>query len=394
MKVLVYTHEFPPFLGGLATTSYKLVKGFIDSGIEVSALVPSYNNDEKEVDRALSCNVRRIPLLGTKILRSIPFLQQFIALFFLAYSIKKHKPDAVLFITEEAESTGGILSCFMSFRSVVRVAGSGIMTCILGDKKIKKLHKYPMMRLYGKAKKVIAVSNYTKSLLMQIGVEEDKIRVVFNGIDEKFLSEKKDEIKSGELKTRFGIRDKDKVLITIARILPRKGQDYVIRALPKVIEEFPDVKYLIVGEGKYKHSFKDLASELGLEGVVVFTGGVDHKSIINYLDIGDIFIMPNRMWNNKVEGLPNALMEASARGLATIAGNQSGSVEAIIDGKTGYLVDSESVDEITNCIINLIGNEEKIEELGKNGVDFVKEYFREEMMIKNYIEVLKEAAQQ
>ncbi|MGH7885569.1 MAG: glycosyltransferase family 4 protein [Thermodesulfobacteriota bacterium] len=392
MKIVVYSHEFPPFLGGLATTSYKLVKGFCESEFKVAALVPSYNKHQKEIDDTVDCNIYRVPFLGNKIIRSVPFLQQLIGLAALGYLIFREKPDVVLFITEEAESIGGILSVFIDFKSVVRVAGSGVTTCFFGNNFIKNLLKYPMMKLYRKSEKIIAVSNYAKSLLTNIGVPKDKIEVVFNGINEEFLNQKKDINKINELKKRLGIDDNDKVLITIARIVPRKGQDNVIKSLPKIMKAFPNIKYLVVGEGRYKEKFQELASKLNLDNVVKFTGGIDNKKIINYLDMSDIFIMPNRVWNNKVEGLPNALIEAAARGLAVIAGNESGSVEAVVDGKTGFLIDPNNIDEISDAIIRLLTNSTLLDDFGKNGIEFIIKNFREDLMINNYVRVLKEAA--
>lgn len=391
MKVLVYSHEFPPFLGGLATTSYKIVSGIAASECEVAALVPSYGRGQKSVDYEIGCKIYRVPLLSKKIIKSVPFLQQLIGAAALGFAIRTEKPDIVLFITEEAESAGGILSNIMSFKSVVRVAGSGIMTCFLGNKFLKKLHKYPMMSLYNRSEKVIAVSNYAKSLLMEIGVSDKKIEVVFNGINQKFLNQKQNTQKVVDLKKELGIEESDSVLITIARILPRKGQDNVIKALPKIIKKIPNIKYVVVGEGRYKEEFKKLSIDLNLEDVVKFTGGVDNNKIIDYLDMSDIFIMPNRLWNNKVEGLPNALIEAAARGLPVIAGNESGSVEAVVDGKTGYLVDPENIDAISDAIFKLLNDSNRIEEFGDNGINFIKQNFREDMMIKNYIRVLKES---
>lgn len=394
MKLLLYTHEFPPFLGGLATISHKLTKGFSDSKIEIIALVPSYGGNEKGFDKKLDCKVCRIPLIGNKIIRAIPFLQQLIGMFYLGYSVKKLKPDLVLFITEEAEVTGGLLSYFIKFNSVVRVAGSGIMTCFHGNNFFKKLQKYPMKRLYNKCKKVIAISNYTKSLLIDIDVPEKKIEVIYNGISDHLLNNETNFEKVSQLKKELGILENEKLFITIARILPRKGQDFVIRALPKVVKQFPNVKYIVVGEGRYKEKFEELSKELGLENIVSFTGGVSHNDIIHYLDMCDIFIMPNRLWNNKVEGFGNSFIEASSRGLPVIAGNDSGAVEAVSNGQTGLVVDSENIDSIAEGMIKLLRDSSVAKSLGDNGVKFVKENFTDDLMISNYVSLLKETVNQ
>ena len=375
MKVLLYSHEFPPFLGGLATTSLKLAEGISNKGNDLTALVPSYGGEQKAFDDASDFNIKRIPLLGNKLVKGIPFVPQIIGFFFLAYYLKKIRPDVVLFVTEEAESVGGLVSNFISFRSVVRVAGSGIVTCFHGSSFHKSILKYPMSTLYKKTDRVVAVSNYTKSLLEDIGVNSGKIRVIYNGVYSSLLTDPVNIDSVESLRQKYGIEKTDRIIVTIARVLPRKGQDNVIRSIPKILEEVPGLKYLVVGEGKYKKDFEQLADDLGVADKVIFTGGVENSRINDYLDLSDIFIMPNRLWNNKVEGLPNAIIEASARGLPVIAGNHSGSVEAVVHGETGFLVEAEDPEKIGEALIELLTDKEKLESFGKNGKQFIKNNF-------------------
>ncbi len=392
MKILVYTHEFPPFLGGLATTSMKLVEGLSNHADGLIAIVPDYGKNQDSIDKKLNCTIKRVPLLGSRYIRSVPFLQQIVGFFFLYYHIFVNKPDVVLFITEEAESVGGLVSYFVRFKSVVRVAGSGIVTCFHGTGFNKRILKYPMSSLYKRSDRVIAVSNYTKSLLEGIGVDNQKIRVIYNGVKSSLLENPVNIENTDLLKKKYNIDKKDKVIITVARVLPRKGQDYVIRALPGVLEKVPNLKYLVVGEGKFRQEFEKLAVELGVSGNVVFTGGVENSSIVDFLDLSDLFIMPNRAWNNKVEGLPNSIIEASARGKAVIAGNHSGSVEAVLHEETGLLVDSTDPEKIGKALIEVLTDSKKLKEYGANGKDFIRNNFREEIMIKNYFNLIEEVS--
>ncbi len=385
MKILIYTHEYPPFLGGLATTSYKLATGLASrDDMEIFILAPSYGTGDKNVDKEFGDRILRVPLLKTKITKFIPFLLYLISSIFFYTSLKKIKPDIVLFITEEAEATGGIVSIFCEFTSIARVAGSGITTCFLGNKPFKKLLKYPIARLYKISKKIIAVSNYSKDLLLQIGINREKIIVINNGISEELISKSPESEKLTELKKMYSIKSDEKILLTIARILPRKGQDNVIKALKLVDKQYSNFKYLIVGTGRYENEFRDLARSLGLEDKVIFTGGVDHSEIIYLLDICDVFILANRNWNNKIEGLPNAVLEASARAKPVIVGNYSGSVESVIDGKTGLLVDSDNIIKVSQSILNLFSDRHKSSKFGKEGKKMIESRFTEEIMIDKY----------
>jgi len=390
MKVLIYTHEFPPFLGGLATTSLKLARGLSSSGIEAVVLAPSYGVKDSETDSKLACRVIRARGLGTKWIKALPYAQILLGLFSLLSALRKERPDVVLFITEEAEAAGGLVPV-ISFTPVVRVAGSGITTCFYGKKLAKRLMKYPMMRLYKKAGGIVAVSRNTKGLLESVGVPGDSITVIYNGVGEEILSKAPDYGKIKALRMKHGIGESSPVIITIARVLPRKGQDMVIRALPLVQKEFPGVVYVVVGEGRFKRKFAELAEESGVGGSVIFTGGIRHEEIIDYLDMADIFVMPSRDWDSKVEGLPNALLEAGARARPVIAGKRGGSAEAVRDGITGMLVDPESAPEIAAAMVSLLEDPAKARLMGENGRKMVREKHTESGMIKKYVDVLKGA---
>jgi len=392
MKLLIYTHEFPPFLGGLATTSYKLAKGIGDSTIEVVVLAPGYSSNDKAVDENLPTRVIRVLGLGNKWVKKIPFMESFLGWIFLIKTLITEKPDTVLFITEEAEVVGGLLP-FFSFHSVVRIAGSGITTCFYGNRFTKRILRFPMRRLYDKSKMIIAVSNSTKELVQSVGVPQGKIEVLYNGVENYMLAKEPDIIAVDKLREKYGIEHEDKVLLTVARVLPRKGQDTVIKALPIVLKEFPRLKYMIVGEGRYRAQFLELAREKDVSESVIFTGGVVHEETINFFDMADIFIMPNRYWNNKIEGLPNALIEASARGVPLIAGDHGGSKEAVRNNMTGLLVDPQSVEDVARAILEILKDDKRAMEMGKSGKEVVTKYHTEEGMIRNYISAINKAAQ-
>ncbi|MEM7008436.1 MAG: glycosyltransferase family 4 protein [Thermodesulfobacteriota bacterium] len=388
MKLLIYTHEFPPFLGGLATTSHKLANGIGATDIDVVVLAPGYGPEDQSVDEKLPCKVIRAPMISKKWIKVIPFAEIAYGQRYLSNAIREEKPDAVLFITEEAEAAGGNLNRY-DFSPIVRIAGSGITTCFYGNKFFKKVMRRPMKKLYDNASKIIAVSHNTKELVESVGVPSDKIEVVYNGVENYLLSSEPDQGQINSLRNSYGISSNDKVLLTVARVLPRKGQDMVIRSLPEVLKQFPNLKYLIVGDGRYRQKFSELAQELAVSENVIFTGGVAHEEVISFIDMCDIFVMPNRYWNNKIEGLPNALIEASARKKPLIAGNHGGSVEAVKDGETGFLVDPESPEDLASAINKILGDEKLAIGMGAAGKENVLKNHTEDGMIKNYIDVIR-----
>lgn len=392
MKVLIYTHEFPPFLGGLATTSLKLARGLESSGLEVSVLAPGYGKSRHDADGALGVPVTRIPPLGAGIVASIPYADILLGRMYLSRAVEAARPDAVLFITEEAEAAGGLMASY-PFIPIVRVAGSGITTCFLGNNPLKRLMHYPMARLYKNSPLIIAVSESTKGLLREVGVPPEKIKVIYNGVDDEMLNKAPDAAKVEVLRKKYSISPGGKVLLTVARVLPRKGQDTVIKALPKVLAEFPDTYYLVVGDGRYVKNFKELAARTGISGNVIFTGGVGHSDVADYFDLSGIFVMPNRYWNDKIEGLPNVLLEAAARGKPVIAGNHGGSVEAVEHGVTGYLVNPESVSDVSDAILRLLGDPGLARGMGEKGKARVAELHTVNGMIENYASAIRAAVE-
>lgn len=358
------------------------------SGADVAVLAPGYGAGDRLADAELERRVIRIPGLGGKWVKALPLFDIILGWLYLCVTILRGKPDIVLFITEEAEAAGGLLPYF-PFKPVVRVAGSGITTCFYGNRFFKKIMRFPMKRLYDRSRLIIAVSKNTGELLESVGVPGGRIKVIYNGVEEEMLTRKPHREKLSGMRKRYGIHDDTKVLLTVARVLPRKGQDTVIRALPTVLEEFPNTVYIIVGEGRYREQFRELAIDTGVGGRVIFTGGVRHEEIMDYIDLCDIFVMPNRYWNNKIEGLPNALIEASARGKPVIAGSHGGSVEAVRSGVTGLLADPESASNVAEAVLALLRDPEKARLMGENGRQSVEEFHTVTGMINNYLSAIK-----
>jgi glycosyltransferase involved in cell wall biosynthesis len=389
MKVLIYTHEFPPFLGGLATTSYKLGKGISEAGLEVTVLAPQYSAQDKDLDKSFNFVVLRMGILARN--HGIPSpIKEAAGFLSLVKVLPEVKPDVVFFITREAHSAGGLLPN-LPFKVIVRVAGYEAFRYLLGKKISNRLLGLPMRRLYMKAYKIISPSLSTKELLEKAGIPVDKIDVIYNGVNTSMLSQKPNLRILEGLRSKLKIKSGEKVVLTVARLVPGKGQDAVIRALPKVMNDRNGFKYLIVGEGGYKKKLKELSEKEGVSSKVIFAGPVPQSEVVNFYDLCDIFIMPNRTIKDaeNIEGLPNVVLEAASRGKPVIAGIPGGSKEVIEHGETGYVVNGGNIDEIAKCILDLLNDETKARNFGARGRQRIEKIFTEEKMIDSYLEVIK-----
>ena len=214
----------------------------------------------------------------------------------------------------------------------------------------------------------MAISNYTKDLLVDTGLPEEQIKVLHLGADpDVFYPMTFQEVE--KKKEDLGLREK-LVLMTVGNLFLRKGQDMVIKALPGILKKFPDLVYLLVGKGRDENYLRELAASLGIEENVRFLGVIEDWNRLRELyNICDIYIMTSRLQlkEGSVENFGIAFVEANACGRPVIGGRSGGVPEAIIDGKTGLLVDPENVGDIQKTIISLLENPSWAAKLGQNG---------------------------
>ena len=179
--------------------------------------------------------------------------------------------------------------------------------------------------------------------------------------------------KPADLVERYRIKNVPTILC-VGRLVKRKGQDKLIKALPEIKDEFPNVRLLLVGEGPLRKKLSKLVKKLQLEDNVIFTGRVSYEELPKYFRVGDIFAMPARTRNFglEVEGLGIVYLEASATGLPVIVGSSGGAPDALIQGETGYVVDGRNAEEIARQISYLIRDPESAKRLGAKGRDWIE----------------------
>jgi len=182
-----------------------------------------------------------------------------------------------------------------------------------------------------------------------------------------------DNLSSGnQLRTELGWTDRP-VIVCVSRLMARKGQDELIRALPKIHQTAPNASLIIVGDGPYRKDLERLVKKLRLENFVHLTGKVSQTELSKWYAAGDIFAMPcrTRMGGWDVEGLGIVFLEGSATGLPVIVGDSGGAVDAVIDSETGYLVNGTNTAEIADRIAYLFANPDVAKKMGEAGRNWV-----------------------
>ena len=165
------------------------------------------------------------------------------------------------------------------------------------------------------------------------------------------------------------------VVVCVSRLMPRKGQDVLIRAMPVVQRAVPDAALLLVGGGPHRGALSKLAESAGVGSSVVFTGSVSWPLLPAYYGAGDVFAMPcrTRLGGLDVEGLGMVFLEAAACGLPVVVGDSGGAPDAVLDGDTGCVVDGRSVDSVAGAVTDLLGDRNKAAAMGARGRTWVQQ---------------------
>jgi phosphatidylinositol alpha-1,6-mannosyltransferase len=213
------------------------------------------------------------------------------------------------------------------------------------------------------------LGDFTKGEIAKISNQPQKFLQIAPGIDTEHFAPKS---ARGDLIEKNRL-DGRRVIVSVGRLVHRKGQDELVKAMPKILEQFPDAILLFVGEGPIKQMLFNSAKQLGVLPKVVFAGRVSHHDLPDYICLGEIFAMPvrSRFSGLEVEGLGIVYLEASACGLPVIVGNSGGAVDAVLDQKTGLLVDGTKSDQIADAICELLANPERAKQMGAAGRDWV-----------------------
>ncbi|MEU4109315.1 glycosyltransferase family 4 protein [Streptomyces sp. NPDC027717] len=224
------------------------------------------------------------------------------------------------------------------------------------------------------------LGEYTRSRIASALTPEAAGRMVQlpPGVDEKTFHPGSG---GDEVRARLGLTDRP-VVVCVSRLVPRKGQDTLIRAMPQILAAEPDAVLLIVGGGPYEADLRRLAAETGVADSVRFTGAVPWDELPAHYGAGDVFAMPcrTRRGGLDVEGLGIVYLEASATGLPVVAGDSGGAPDAVLDGETGWVVRGGEPGEAAERITALLADEGLRRRMGERGRQWVEEKWRWDLL--------------
>jgi phosphatidylinositol alpha-1,6-mannosyltransferase len=228
------------------------------------------------------------------------------------------------------------------------------------------LARTALRRIGDDADVVTFVSRYTRRRFASAFGPNAALEHLPPGVDtDRFAP---DVVARAQLRNRYGLADHP-VVVCLSRLVPRKGQDMLIRALPAIRRRVPRTVLVIVGGGPYLEALRRLADATGVTEHVIFTGGVPGADLPAHHAMADVFAMPCRTRGAglDVEGLGIVYLEASACGVPVVAGTSGGAPETVLDGQTGLVVDGTDVDDIATAVSDVLGDPARAAAMGVAG---------------------------
>ena len=348
-RILITAYDFPPQTGGVSTYSLELAQSFSQQGHEVLVLTK-----ESQLKHNYSFKVIQCKLPSSGVL-SIPYFYSA-----LKTHISSFNPDFIINTLWMPGATATYLALKkLKIQTPYLIVVHG-MEIVESSRTFKKLLRSSLFflkkKVFSHAHRCICISQFTKNLLLKQNIcSENQIQVINNGVNiEKF-----------SLNSSSSRQEKTyPQLLTVARLSPHKGIDQILYALPTLSESFPDIHYSIAGTGPDRTRLEKIVSDLSLHDSVSFLGKVDSIDLPNLYASSDLFVLLSRQEDLHVEGFGLVFLEAAITKTPSLGGNSGGIPDAIIEGKTGWLVDPTDQVKIVSLLTQLLHKPEELKEMG------------------------------
>jgi glycosyltransferase involved in cell wall biosynthesis len=376
MRILILNYEFPPLGGGAGRATLNIAKELVKQGHQVDIITSKYNDHTPRKDSKAtiySVNTHRKSIHDVGLLAIVEYLVK--GWFIYRKLVKKNDYDAIhAFFSIPTGIITYLGKKLYGKKYIVSLRGSDVpgydpdMFPIL-QKMLIGLNR----KIWKNAETVVANSNGLKKIAEQ--TEKMRFGVIHNAANTDLFKPANKKKQGKTLR-----------LVTVCRILKRKGLQHVIQALKQIEQE--DITLDIYGTGEYEEELKELVKEKQLQRKVLFHGFKPSKEIAKKLNEADVFIHPSL-----TEAFGMVFAEAMACGLPIIATRVGGIPEIVEDGKNGFLVKPGDVQGLKKAIQKLKGNPTLMKQMGKDSLKKVKERFSWEKVAQAYLKEYQKANQ-
>src|SRR3989338_991587 len=343
MKILLITMEWPPFRGGVGNYYFNLTQELAKQGMELQVLIPQAKLEIESQKPNLTVSV-------------CPFFYKFfwpkwIKLYFeIKKTVKKFKPDLIW--VGQVLPVGEAVYLIKQRFKIPYFVSAHSLDILLPQKNFRK--DKILKKILDKAEFITANSEFTKKELQNLENSYKKIEIIYPCPN----------IKNNGLIKKQG---NQKILLTVGRLVKRKGQGKVIEVMPKLLLDFPDLTYLIIGNGPEKINLESKIDNLDLNDKVKILTDVSDEELSGYYASSDIFVMPVENMEDDAEGFGIVYLEAAEFGLPVIGGKSGGATEAILDNETGLLVEPGNQKDLLEKISLFLNNGQLAKKFGAAG---------------------------
>lgn len=365
MRLVLVTTDFPPAVGGTQTYALELAKR-MHADLEDFAVVALDVPGSALVDEGLPFRVLRVrssdalfSIRARSVLRQLFKKERFDSAFCVAW------PSALACLLARPSKESVTVFCAAHGRELLINPGENTppLSCIPGFNSL-----YPRLRkwtLHG-VHTFFPVSHYTGELLKDLDVAENKLCVHGNGTDPNRFYPGDGSV----IKKRYDALNRPMIL-TVARLVERKGIDTMLSAIEVVLKKIPDLLYIIGGEGPEKPRLESIVKERNLAAHVSFSGPIPYAELRTYYNACDVFVLPARERLPDIEGFGIVFLEASACRKPVIGTRSGGIPDAVIENVTGLLVPPDDPQGLALALIRILTDSELASRLGHAGLNHV-----------------------
>lgn len=383
MKVLIISEHYHPIVGGSTTYVINLCKNLAKIGCDVYLVTrpdDMHENEKWYIENGINIFHIDVPKSFRKdryfpifLYRKINYLVQYVKPdvvhigygFFAPLAImlnQKIRKIQIIWTVHNVPPTEHIFDFFKNIQPINHALASIYF-------KVGDLYSQLIFRITG-YDKIICVSRKTADLAISKGVPEKKIQVIPNAIDADLYDPNLD---ISSIKKQLGFEKYSDIVLTVAGIIPHKGQDIILKAVPDVLSRYPDTLFLIVGPVRSEAYYNELVQfirDLNIENNVKIVSGLTSTELSEYYHISDVYVQPSLE-----EGFCISILEAMSYSKPVI-GTKTGAIPEFIQcSEGGILVDFSAPDQTSNAIIGLLNNPNNKESLGKKGRNYVVKNF-------------------
>jgi len=351
-KVLLITSEFPPFAGGVGNYYFNLAKKLPESDI---AIVTEKLPDSDSAD------LNNLKVFKRKLLTPLPIWPRWIFAVIKIARLKIKTRSKALWV-------GQILPwgtvCFIykklfGWPYFVSLHGTDLLSA-----QATNLKKFLALKILKNADFITVNSKFTQYKLSELGNFSKNSTVIYPAPNIKPTTDYQPTYNN------------TKIILSVSRLVPRKGLLNLIKAMPGVINKNPEAKLYIIGNGPQNKELTDKINSLGLTNNIIIENEITNDQLRNFYQKCDLFVLTPQSINNEIEGLGIVYQEAELFGKPVIASAEGGITETVIDGQTGLIINNpENTQELSNLINKLLADPGLRKRLGQNAQKFIKEKF-------------------